>query len=51
MTRRDFDQDVITIFLVVLAMGGLRLWARRSVMEGKDTGPTGPVAKALNILL
>lgn len=51
MTKRSFDSTIGVVFLTVLAMGGLRIWSKRRIVEGQTNGVLGETAKATNVLL
>jgi hypothetical protein len=48
--KRDFDQDIFSIVLVVLALRGAVIDAKRRVLEGKTSGVTGTAAQAVALL-
>ena len=48
--KRDFDQDIFSTVLIILALRGAVLDAKRRVLEGKTTGLTGAAAQAIAVL-
>jgi hypothetical protein len=48
--KRDFDQDIFTTVLIILALRGAVLDAKRRVLEGKTTGLTGAASQAVALL-
>lgn len=48
--KRDFDQDILTIVLTVVALTGIRIDARRRVQEGKTSGITGALSQAAAVM-
>jgi hypothetical protein len=48
--KRDFDQDILTIVLTVVALTGIRIDARRRVQEGKTAGITGALSQAAAVM-
>jgi hypothetical protein len=46
MTRKSFDATVFVVFLTFGAMAGLRIAAKRRVVEGQTSGITGAAAQA-----
>ena len=48
--KKDFDQDIFTVLLVVLALRGAVIDAKRRVLEGKTSGFTGAASQAVALL-
>lgn len=51
MTRKSFDGTVFTIFLVIGAYSGIRIAAKRRIVEGKVSGLSGTAAQAAVVAL
>ena len=48
--KRDFDQDIFTTVLIIVALHGAILDAKRRVLEGKTTGISGAFAQTVAVL-
>jgi len=48
--KKDFDQDIMTIILVSVALRGAVIDAKRRVLEGRTNGVTGAASQAVALL-
>ena len=51
VTKRHFDATITVVFLTVIAMGGLRIAAKRRVKAGQTAGAVGAIASATAVAL
>lgn len=51
VTKRHFDATITVVFLTVIAMGGLRIAAKRRVQAGQTAGAVGALASATAVAL